>query len=278
MTNAFIDPRPLYSSGVDLTTRVGVFGRYLRLEEETWESMVRITEAVRTRRPAVDVGCGVAVPLLPVGPTMFTDPTMTGIDLSLRQLASIREQGPHALVASADAELLPFASQSFSLALARHMLYHFDDPRAAAREIARVLTDDGVLLATTNSSTSRPELQNAHHRALAELGGGHVVKRISDQFSAEGGSEVLADAFDQVETVPWAGRLQFPTREAVLGYYRSAAYFQRSYDDPARREQLAAAVGEILEAGATEEGIALTVHGAMFLAEGPRRTGTSGTR
>ena len=37
------------------------------------------------------------------------------------------------------------------------MLYRVPDPRLAAAEAARVIRDDGLFVATTNSSDSRPD-------------------------------------------------------------------------------------------------------------------------
>ena len=61
----------------------------------------------------------------------------------------------------ADAQALPFAADSFDIAVANHMLYHVPDPRLAVAELARVVRPDGVLIAGTVGAT--------HLRELAEI-------------------------------------------------------------------------------------------------------------
>ena len=221
----------------------------------------------------MDIGCGVGVPLLPVGPTVLERPGVIAGDLSLRQLRSIRrtapEQPPRNLV-QFDATRLPFRSASFGATMARHMLYHVPDPRQAAAEAARVIRDDGLFVATTNSSSSRPELQSAHTSAVADLGG-RLVDRMSTNFDAESGGEKLAGSFRRVDAEPWSGVLAFPTVEEVLDYYRSAAYFKLAFESDAQRARLAERVNEILRSEFGDGPAPLTVGGAVFVCKEPIR-------
>lgn len=269
---SFVDPRGLYQSPVPLTTRVDVFARYLRLAGDSLASM-RDAVAGLPSATALDLGCGIGVPLLPVGPTLFDHRGMVGVDLShaqvtlvARELAS--RQLPCRLV-TADGARLPFGSSTFDLVMARHMLYHFPDPSVAVAEVRRVLQEPGAMVATTNSARSRPELQDAHREAVQQLGG-TLVERVSARFSAENGAELLGSFFDEVRTVPWHGVLLFPDVGAVLAYYRSATYFQRAFDEEAKRRQLAEEVGARLARLRTDEGIAVSVFGALFVAGRPR--------
>ena len=150
------------------------------------------------------------------------------------------------------------------------MLYHVPDPRLAAAEAARVIRDDGLFVATTNSSRSRPELQDAHTSAVAELGG-RLVERMSANFDAESGGQKLAGLFRRVQAEPWSGVLAFPAVDAVLDYYRSTAYFRMAFDSEAQRTRLAERVAEILRSRFSDGPAPLTVGGTVFICKGPMR-------
>ncbi len=272
MPAPFVDPRPLYETESPLSTRVGAFGRYLVVDEASQSLFDDVTREVARHSPVLDIGCGVGVPLLPVGPAAFDRPDMVAGDLSIRQLRSIgmAASGPPPGLLQFDAARLPFRAASFGSALARHMLYHLPDPRTAAAEAARVIRDDGLFVATTNSSRSRPELQDAHTEAATDLGG-RLVERMSTNFDAESGGSKLAGSFLEVRAEPWSGVLAFPGVDEVLDYYRSAAYFEMAFDTAADRARLAGRVAEILRSRFGDGPAPLTVGGAVFICTGPVR-------
>lgn len=268
----FVDPRPLYETEAPLNSRVSAFRRHLVVDSASRSLFRDVTQEIAGCSPIADIGCGVGVPLLPVGPTVMDRLDVIGGDISLRQLQSIRggEPGPRQNLLQFDATRLPFRSASFGAAVARHMLYHVRDPRLAAAEAARVIRDDGLFVATTNSSSSRPELQNAHTDAVADLGG-RLVERMSTNFDAESGGRKLSGSFGRVHTEPWSGVLAFPTVGAVLDYYRSTAYFKMAFDTGAHRARLTGRVTEILRARFGDGPAPLTVGGAVFICTGPIR-------
>ena len=268
----FIDPRPLYETEAPLSSRVGAFRRHLVVDSASRSLFRDVTQEIACRSPIADIGCGVGVPLLPVGPTVMDRLDVIAGDISLRQLQSIREgvSERRQNLLQFDATRLPFRSASFGAAVARHMLYHVRDPRLAAAEAARVIRDDGFFVATTNSSSSRPELQNAHSEAAADLGG-RLVERMSTNFDAESGGEKLTGSFLDVQVEPWAGVLAFPTVGAVLDYYRSTAYYRMAFDSGVHRARLADRVAKILRSRFGDGPAPLTVGGAVFICTRPIR-------
>ena len=268
----FVDPRRLYATEAPLSTRVGSFNRFLLADGASQDLFRDVTQSIARHSPIADIGCGVGVPLLPVGPTAMDRRDVMAGDISLRQLQSIRRTAAEPLpnLLQFDAARLPFRSASVGCAVARHMLYHVRDPPLAAAEAARVIRSDGLFVATTNSSTSRPELQHAHTGAVAELGG-RLVERMSTNFDAESGAQKLTGSFRRVRTEPWSGVLAFPNVDAVLDYYRSTAYFKMAFDTEADRERLAGLVSEILRPRFGEGSAPLTVGGAIFICTGPIR-------
>lgn len=181
--NEVIDPCCLYRTEASLGRRVDAFSRYLVVDKATQSLFDHVSQLFADRSPILDIGCGVGTPLLPVGPTVFDRQDLIAIDLSLRQLKSILDStdNPVPRLLQCNAIQLPFPDSSFGAVLARHMLYHIPKPQLAIAEVARVIRDDGIFVATTNSSHGRPELQAVHQEVVSELGG-KLVERISRVF------------------------------------------------------------------------------------------------
>lgn len=266
----FVDPCYLYRTEGPLERRVSAFSRYLIVDEATKSSFNYVSQLLTDRSPILDIGCGVGVPLLPVGPTVFDRRDFIAVDLSLRQLKSILDvaDDPIPRLLQVNATRLPFPSGSFGAVLARHMLYHIPKPQLAIAEAARVVREDGVFIATTNSSHSRPELQDAHQKAVDELGG-RPVERISRVFDAETGEHKLASSFYSVKTLGWSGVLAFPDISQLLEYYRNTAYYKMAFDSYADRNRLLNLVADILTDRFKGCKISVTVGGAIFICSEP---------
>jgi SAM-dependent methyltransferase len=94
----------------------------------------------------VDIGCGTGGLLL-AAQGRFRG--IYGVDIALRWLViaqkRLRENNVTATLVCADAEAMPFPPQSFAKAVAVDLLEHVYDVDNAIREIAEILTPDGVL-------------------------------------------------------------------------------------------------------------------------------------
>lgn len=102
------------------------------------------THAPRSDGKILDIGCGTGANL-----ALFSDRVSpTGIDYASAALERCRQRGL-TQVARADAQALPFPSESFDGALMMDVLYHRDvsSPDLALAEAARVLRPEGLLLA-----------------------------------------------------------------------------------------------------------------------------------
>ena len=110
--------------------------------------------------------------------------------------AAIAAVGPLARIElvearTADVMELPFETGAFDVVLANHMLYHLPDLDQGVTELARVLDDDGVLLAATNGS---------HHLdGVAELSrqvlGWSTSDFVAGRFGKENGGRRAAASF-----------------------------------------------------------------------------------
>lgn len=96
-----------------------------------------------TRVLEIGVGTGrIAVPL-----AAHTGPYI-GIDISTGMMGKLREKtgGERVRLSQADAHRLPFAAGSFDAAVIVHVFHLVADPAQVARELARVITPDGLAL------------------------------------------------------------------------------------------------------------------------------------
>lgn len=162
-------------------------------------------DAILERAPGrvLEVGCGWGE--LAAKVARDTDAEVTALDLSARMAGLARERGVRAFVA--DVQALPFADRSFDVVVANAMLYHVPDLERGLAEIARVLTDDGALVATTFDGGRFPELF-----ALVGERGPEIP------FRADNGGEILQRRFGSVEKREATHALVFPSADEVRAY------------------------------------------------------------
>jgi SAM-dependent methyltransferase len=141
-----------------------------RVEDRHWwySGRRRVLERTIARlalpRPArvLDAGCGSGrnmVELARYG-------EVTGIELSGTSVAAARERKVGEVVEGSVLEM-PFAADSFDLAVCLDVIEHLEDDRAALRELRRVLAPGGSLLVTVPAYQwlwSGHDVINHHHR------------------------------------------------------------------------------------------------------------------
>ena len=115
----------------------------------------------------LDAGCGPGK-FLEYIRSQGHDGPLTGLDQSEAMVAEVAKLGCDAV--EGDVQALPFDDASFDRVVARHMLYHVPDITQALREFQRVLKPDGLLLVTTNSEHSMPNILALIQDLLAAFG------------------------------------------------------------------------------------------------------------
>jgi SAM-dependent methyltransferase len=118
----------------------------------------------------------------------------------------------------ADVQALPFDDESFDIVVANHMLYHAPDTTLAAREIARVLRPDGVLLATANGPSHLREIWEIR----AEVFGGTPTSAHIEAFGSETGHAPLEKSFSDVQWFAYTDEIHCPDPDAVVAFITSS--------------------------------------------------------
>lgn len=98
----------------------------------------------------LELGCGRGPfdPVISLAHRRYTEAQYVGIDLNLPSLLL----NPYEALACADASQLPFADGYFGVVSSNMVFEHLREPRAAMREIHRVLSRDGMAIIHTASS------------------------------------------------------------------------------------------------------------------------------
>jgi SAM-dependent methyltransferase len=158
--NAYRDLSPL-------EVRLQTHRRYSEAEQDV-EADVIAAAAITAADRLLDVGPGTGTFLARLSAAGHTAP-LTALDYSAQSAATCgRIPGVGAV--RGDARHLPFASASFDVVTARHMLYHVDDPAGAVAEARRALRPGGRFAAVVNLEESYPHLTALRQEVMARHG------------------------------------------------------------------------------------------------------------
>lgn len=205
---------------------------HLRIRHETHEKYTFprrdfvewVTDTITWRgdEHVLDAGCGPGLYYSHLRERV-PDGTYTGFDLMQHMMD--RHPAPDRL-SMADVGHIPFASNTFDVVMANHMLYHVPDVETAVLELKRVLKPGGLFLSATNSTQTMPELQVLMRRAIVLLTrhGAATVRAPalpSDAFALENGTRILARHFFAVVRHDLPSELKFPSVEPAMAYLES---------------------------------------------------------
>ncbi|MFF8331033.1 class I SAM-dependent methyltransferase [Streptomyces cacaoi] len=204
-----------YRDERDLVARQSLY----RWQHPSYDLPGLVVDRLRdVRGTVVDVGCGNGKFVRRLHRDR-PDLRVLGLDISPGILDGLPRP-----VAVADAERLPLGSGSAGAVLALHMLYHVGDIPRAVGELARVVCDSGVVIASTNSEHDKSELDRLWERAAADvLGVARGPSRISlsARFSLEKAPDHLGAAFSTVDVIELPGVIEVPTPEPVVVHLAS---------------------------------------------------------
>lgn len=155
----------------------------------------------------LDLGCGFGFFTEVVARRVAADAEIVGVDACAANeplfMARVEAAGRSGrFVEHVISKTLDWPDHSFDLVVASYALYFFPD---AVPEIARVLTPDGLLLATTHMESSCRDLLRASGLPISDAALlGNILS-----FSAENGERLLAPWFGAVERTDYANKLVF---------------------------------------------------------------------
>ncbi|WP_201296839.1 MULTISPECIES: class I SAM-dependent methyltransferase [unclassified Nocardiopsis] len=191
---------------------------------------------------------------------------VVGVDLSASLLYGV--PGP---VVCANATHLPVRIGTADVVLAMHMLYHVPDPAQAAAEAARILTPDGVLVASTNARDDKAELDQWWSQAAGTvLGTDHGPRRVklSDHFPLEEAPQVLGRYFNDVTVTDLHGQIEVDSPGPLLAHYASYQAWAGQTGVPFN--QTLAQLEKDLQARAEQGPLTITTHQGFLVASGLR--------
>ncbi len=176
----------------------------------------------------LDVGCGNGTFWRVVADHVPADCTLLMTDKSpgmIEQAAvALSETNLDVRFATMDAESLDCASESRTLVLASHMLYHVANRQRAISEIRRVLVGGGRLVAATNGMRHMQQLDAMAKRFLSQFDPGSEVER----FSLESGLAQLEAHFDAIDRFDYKDGFVVPDADTVFNYIMSLPDAQRA--------------------------------------------------
>jgi SAM-dependent methyltransferase len=216
-------------SSETLRLRQDVYDRYSvpQIDYHGW-----VLDRLRWRgdEHVLDVGCGPG-DYYQALTRRYPEIDYVGVDLSPEMLES-NPARPDAV--QADIGGLPFASDSFDVVMANHILFLIQDRDQAISELRRVLKPDGVLLASTNSIHTMPEFQALMRRALVLLGASGKGQVQPPQFphhsfSLENGTRQLAEHFFAVVRYDLPTALVFPSIDPIISFLDSTRIMREPY-------------------------------------------------
>ncbi|MCU1396123.1 MAG: putative methyltransferase [Ilumatobacteraceae bacterium] len=210
-----------YATGDKLAARAALHNRF-RTGPVAWLDWVHDHLGLAGGDHVLECGCGTG--------WLWTDsarPIPPGIHLTLTDLSpgmvgeatariEAREHVEFAGVTGipADLQQLPFEDDAFDVVIANHMLYHLPEPSRGVAELARVVRDDGRVVAATNGTRHMRELWQLR----AAVFGTPVLDQTLDVFSAEAGFPYLRDRFDVVTWHRHTDELRCTDPAAVLAF------------------------------------------------------------
>jgi SAM-dependent methyltransferase len=127
-----------------------------------------------------------------------------------------------------NAESIPFASNTFDIVIANHMLYHLPHLAQGLNEIARVLKPHGLLCAATNGTGHLKEMFDLAYEFDPMF---EEVRRnfnLTSGFNLGNAVELLRQDFAKVEIKPFENNLWVTESQPIVDFVMSGVKDQES--------------------------------------------------
>src|SRR5262245_56185465 len=171
-----------FAEGYERSVVPAVFERYAR-------DLVERARPIGPSDRILDLGCGTGIVARVLRERLGGAASIVGLDASAPMLAKARAIAPEIEWREGNAAALPFPDESFDLVLSQEMLQFVPDVVVALREVVRVLSPGGRVLATT----WRPRSEQPFHEAPGRIAERHLGRSSDRRWSLDGAA--LRDAF-----------------------------------------------------------------------------------
>ncbi len=211
-----------YRDASRLDARVRIYRLFAQRDDGFYEWLFdRLDLGPDTR--VLDVGAGTGNLWLENAPRLKGSYLVLG-DLSPGMLDSARERLARAAVSARftglDAQSLPFATASFDVVLANHMLYHVPDRPRALAEVHRVLAPGGTFYTATNGWSHLLEMRELVRRFGVESAL-RPASSSSDGWDLEQAAREVGERFADLRLESYRDALRVTDPEPLLDAIRS---------------------------------------------------------
>ncbi|HDS29905.1 MAG TPA: class I SAM-dependent methyltransferase [Firmicutes bacterium] len=211
----------LRSDGIRLEIRKRIHATYSKEGHNLYELALAIMDSAPSES-ILDVGCGLGDFLIGLRAQGHMG-KLVGIERSVELVEQARSNaektGMGVEIRFCDAERLEFKTGTFDCVTALHVLGHAD-PEKVLPEIGRVLKSDGKFIASTNSKTSYPLLEELKRRAMDRFGW-FLASEWTEGFDSESAPDMLRRYFGTVNEYRYDDVLQYPDAEVLVDFFRS---------------------------------------------------------
>jgi SAM-dependent methyltransferase len=180
----------------------------------------------------LEVGCGAGWMWAEAAARLPVDLDLTLTDLSHGMVAEAIDRvgslGRYRRTVGrvADAQELPFRSQSFDVVIANYVLHHVPDTRRALAEMARVVRPGGTVVVACVGDGHLAELRQIR----SEVFGEPWRDALTSTFGASAGSQSLPVWFGDVDWRPYRDRLDCRDPDDVVDYLASTPPLEDASD------------------------------------------------
>lgn len=126
-----------------------------------------------------------------------------------------------------DCQQIPAKSCSYDIVIANHLLFYCNDIAQVCKEVKRVLKPNGIFICSTYGSKHMQEIthlvQQFDPRIIL------AAENLYDRFGLGNGKEMLAEYFEQVDTVKYDDAIVIDEAEPLIEYILSCHGNQNQY-------------------------------------------------
>ncbi len=255
-----------YHDAGNLNARIEIHKRFSTGEKD-WNDFIFKNLPLKSNAKSLALGCGNAAQWRHNQSRFPQDLRMVLSDLSFGMLNEPRRAFKEDLrffICVMDAQAIAFKKDSFDFVTANHMLYHVPDISCVLSEVARVLNEEGLLMAATNGGHHMTELDQLLERFDPVYQGDHAM---SGRFTLENGGAQLAEYFKEVRMIPYKSDL-WVTDAALLCDYAWSTPIVKTLFNLEQKSALQAFFQERIN---TDGGIFIAKETGLFIASKPRK-------